>query len=348
MADEIPDLKPDDEPAQPPEPFDFESRSDHAEQSFKPRETLRDSKRSAHADDGKDHAGRILQRGERIGENVAPAGRKHITQTPIDKKELKRAESIAIKASAGDPYTGFEKAQAALTGELEKVQRSITEMARKYDDGRKLSRWDASTAKKLAARENAVETQLETMQRTRTGHMVKMARTMDKIFPDFTTVKRMVRESVDASLDSVGSVMPSDGAVLTMVHGKYVPVTPKPVIANEFDYALKVYISGGQVCVLDGHHWWWNQSTQAMQDTPLSSTSLVAAGGAMTIFVKRIRDPATDAATATLEHSSSDAGTVMAGADGSPEEKRWVLAEIDSDGIVYPDHVGSIYEHRVS
>lgn len=126
-------------------------------------------------------------------------------------------------------------------------------------------------------------------------------------------------------------------------------------------FPFRVYIDSDAgakyICVQSGVHYWWNQNTKTCDAQPLSKVAndhFQAIGAIQAVYVKRVRNPATDAATVTLELASgasedAAAAAAIAVMNGAPDTKTWVLATVSADGKISHRRIsGDIEEYRVS
>ena len=127
------------------------------------------------------------------------------------------------------------------------------------------------------------------------------------------------------------------------------PNAPPPHFPSRTNFPFEVYISGGYVCVREGHHIWWNSYTTTAAITTLSKAegdAWVGSGSATVIYVKRLYN-SDGTATVTLEHANTDYATVAAGI--TTTEARWILATLSGGSITQQWHRnGDIPELRVS
>ena len=189
------------------------------------------------------------------------------------------------------------------------------------------------------------------MQRVFDEQQQRKAREIDvlnRVFPDKNEVQSSVRNATPEILKNIDQSIPVDGGVLGLINGQAVWIKPDSIFsATSIKHPFRVYIEDGYIKAGEGNHYWWNQSTSSIQISTPSLTPVLI-GSNQTIYIKRVRDQATDVATVDLLSSTSSSSTIMSAADGLPEEKRWIVATVSSSGVVFQCLHDYIYEYRVS
>ena len=114
-------------------------------------------------------------------------------------------------------------------------------------------------------------------------------------------------------------------------------------------HPFEVYTAGSKLCVWPGRHHWWNQVLGQIQTTTVYEDGTNSwALSACTIYLKRVYND-DDTATVTLQHTTDDADTVMAGV--TAKELRLIIATFAATtgaGIDQRWTGGDIMESRVA